>query len=91
MWHFVPEEVTKERKHAEVIADHLVNWLKERGVEESLQAIGGDSTNVNTGAEGGAMHHVEVKMGKRLVWLVCDLHTGELGPRHLIIALDGKP
>ncbi len=40
LWHFVPEEATKERKHAEVIADHLVNWLKERGVEESLQARG---------------------------------------------------
>ncbi len=38
MWHFVPEEVTKERKHAEVIADHLVNWLKERGVEERVTA-----------------------------------------------------
>ena len=35
------------------------------------------------------MHWVEVKLGRRLVWLVCDLHTGELGLRHLIIELDG--
>ena len=52
-------------------------------------AIGGDSTNVNTGWQAGVMQWVEKKLGRRLVWLVCDLHTGELPLRHLIIELDG--
>ena len=89
LWHFVPEEATEKRKHAEIIADHLVDWLKERNVQDDLQALGGDSTNVNTGWEGGVMQWVEKKLGRRLVWIVCDLHTGELGLRHLIIDLDG--
>lgn len=89
LFHFVPEEGTKKRKHAEVIADHLVEWLKERRIEDCLQAIGGDSTNVNTGWEGGVMQHVETKLDRKLVWLVCDLHTGELSLRHLVTSLDG--
>ena len=66
-----------------------MDWLKERNIDGYLVAIGGDSTNVNTGWEGGAMQWVEKKLGRRLVWLVCDLHTGELGLRHLIIGIDG--
>ena len=66
-----------------------MNWLVVRGLEGVLKAIGGDSTNVNTGCDGGVMHWVEVKLGRRLVWIVCDLHTGELPLRHLIIELDG--
>lgn len=89
LFHFVPEEASKKRKHAEVIADQILAWLKDRGADKTLQAIGGDSTNVNTGWEGGVMKHLETKLGRRLVWIVCDLHTGELGLRHLIIALDG--
>ena len=89
LWHFVPEKATDQKKHAEIIADHIVDWLKERSIDNYLVAIGGDSTNVNTGWEGGAMQWVEKKLGRRLVWLVCDLHTGELGLRHLIIGIDG--
>jgi hypothetical protein len=61
----------------------------ERNLGTQLKAIGGDSTNVNTGWEGGVMQWVERKLRKRLVWIVCDLHTNELGLRHLIISLDG--
>jgi hypothetical protein len=90
LWHFIPEEATSEKKHAERIADNLVQWLQEKGADKTLLAIGGDSCNVNTGREGGVMHHVEAKLGRKLVWIVCDLHTGELGLRHLVTALDGK-
>ena len=48
LFHFVPEEATDKMKHAEIIADHIVDWLAEHGLESQLQAIGGDSTNVNT-------------------------------------------
>lgn len=64
--------------------------MKMKGIDKSLQAIGGDSTNVNTGWDGGCMHWVEVKLGRKLIWLVCALHTNELPLRHLITALDGK-
>ena len=35
------------------------------------------------------MHWVEEKLGRNLVWIVCDLHTGELPLRKLIAELDG--
>lgn len=89
LFHFTPETEVEGKKHAEIIADKIVCWLQERGLENSLQAIGGDSTAVNTGWKGGVMTHIEKKLGRRLVWIVCDLHTGELPLRQLIHALDG--
>ena len=68
----------------------MIEWLKEKGSDKTLQAIGGDSCNVNTGWEGGVMQYVEKKLHRKLVWIVCDLHTGELPLRRLITALDGK-
>ena len=90
LWHFVPAKATKQKSHAELVADSLVEWLQEKGVDKTLQAIGGDSCNVNTGWEGGVMHYVEQKLHRKLIWIVCDLHTGELPLRHLVAALDGK-
>ena len=63
----------------------------QHGVDKSIQALGGDSTNVNTGWESGVMQFVESKLNKRLNWLICALHTNELPLRHLIVELDGKP
>ena len=89
LFHFTPEEATKNVKHAEQVANKLVDWIKNYGVNETLLAIGGDSTNVNTGREGGTFHHVEKKLGIKLNWLVCYLHTNELGLRHLVADTDG--
>ena len=89
LFHFTPDEASKNVKAAEVIANHLITWMKEKGVDISLQAIGGDSTNVNTGWSGGAMQWLEKKLGRKLVWIVCLLHTNELPFRHLVIGLDG--
>lgn len=90
LYHFTLEKGSKREKPAEIIADSLVDFMKNKGIDKSLQAIGGDSTNANTGVEGGTMHWVEVKLGRRLIWLICALHTNELPLRHLITALDGK-
>src|SRR6218665_120153 len=90
LYHFKPEKGSKREKPAEVIANNLIDFMKKKGIAKSLQAIGGDSTNVNTGWEGGTMHWLEVKLGRKLIWLVCALHTNELPLRHLITALDGK-
>ena len=63
--------------------------MKMKGIDKSLQVIGGDSTNVNTGWDGGCMHWVEVKLGHNLICRVCAIHTNELPPRHLFATLDG--
>ncbi|KAJ8387960.1 hypothetical protein AAFF_G00147510 [Aldrovandia affinis] len=89
LFHFTPEKATKDESHAEQIAKVLFAWLKERGFDKTLWAIGGDSTNVNTGLKAGVMWKLELHMGRKLVWLESNLHTGELTLRHLIVDLDG--
>lgn len=89
LFHFTPVTEVEGKKHAEIIADNILCWLKERDLENSPEAIGGDSTSVNTGWKGGVMTYLEKKIGRRLVWLVCDLHTGEVPLLHLIQELDG--
>ena len=90
LFHFTPDTPTKDMPHAKVLATNIYEWLKVRGFDKTIQAIGGDSTSVNTGWKGGAMAHLEKLLGRKLVWLVCDLHTNELPLRHLITELDGK-
>ena len=85
LFHFVPNK-TDHRKHAEIIADHLVDGKKFRKAVKSHRrkqhkckywvgkwwdAIGGK------------------KIEKEISMIVCNLHTNELGLRHLIISLDG--
>ena len=53
--HFTPP-TTKTKKHAEVVADNLVKFLKEKGSDKTLQAIGGNLTTVNTEWKSGCMH-----------------------------------
>ena len=88
--HFTPNKSKPNQKPAEAIADAILEFLMKKGIDKTLMAIGGDSTNVNTGKEGGVMHWIEVKLNRKLVWLVCCLHTNELPLRHLIQKLDGK-
>ena len=89
LYHFTPDPATKNTKHAEQVANKLVKWYIDHGVDQTLLALGGDSTNVNTGWEGGTFHFVEEKLGKKLAWLVCFLHTNELPLRHLVEQTDG--
>ena len=84
--HFVPHE---GEPAAKVVADQLLGYLKESELDKSLLAIGGDSTPMNTGHKGGSIHFLEVGLGRRLVWIICLLHTNELPLHHLIIELDG--
>ena len=89
LFHFTPEAATTEEPHAEQIAKALFAWLKERGLDKTVWATGGDSTNVNTGVKAGVMRKLELHLRRKLVWLVCNLHTNELPLRHLIAHLDG--
>ena len=90
LFHFVPPEAMKEEKPAKQVANKIVGWVVDKEAEETLDSIGGDSTNSNTGCEGGSFTYIEKMLGKKKIWLVCFLHTNELPLRHLIQELDGK-
>ena len=87
--HFVLDEATKESSHAKNIAKRIVRWLMEHDSENTLLCLGGDSTAVNTGWKGGVISFVEQILGRRLVWVVCNLHTNERPLRALVEALNG--
>ena len=58
-------------------------------INTTLKVIGCDSTNVNTDCNGGEIHRFKEKIGLKLIWLICLLHTNELPLRHLFTSLDG--
>ena len=64
--------------------------MNERGIINTLEAVGGDGCNTNTGNVGGVFQWIEKKCGKKLVWLICCLHSNEHPLRHLIENLNGK-
>ena len=87
--HFTPAEKLPGTSYANSVAKGLLEFLISRKQENNLKAVGGDSTNVNTGWRGGAIHFLEIGINRRLMWLICMLHLNELPLRHLIIKLDG--
>ena len=54
-----------------------------------LLAVGGDSTNANTGWRSDTIHILENVLDRRLQWLICIFNSNELPLRQLIIDLDG--
>ena len=79
-----------EKKPAEVVARILLNWILTHGVEKTLTHLAGDSTNSNTGWKKGVIAWLEKLLGKKYHWIVCMLHTNELGLRKLVSVVDGK-
>ena len=79
-----------QKKPAEVVADQILEWVRDHGVEDTLNLLAGDSTNSNTGRKAGVMAWLEKKLGRKYHWLICMLHTNELGLRALIEKYDGK-
>jgi len=72
------------------IAHCLMAVVQELEIDTDLVVIGCDSTNINTGASGGAIHHLENMLGHSLQWFICMLHTNELPLRHLFMKLDDQ-
>ena len=70
LFHFTPKKSSEEEKHADIVANNLIEWMFQHGVDKSIQALGGDSTNGNIGWEGGVIQFVESKLNKRLNWLI---------------------
>ena len=65
LFHFTLDQATKDMLHAKKIATKIYESL-----EETTVAIGGDSTNVNTGWKGGVITHLKNLLGRKCVWLV---------------------
>ena len=83
--HFVPENKTDEEEtHAKQIAVYITSWIREHGYENDVIAAACDSTNVNTGWKGGVVQYIEEILNKKLIWLICNLHTNELPLRKLV-------
>ena len=54
--------------HGQVIAATIYKYLKEESLLDQL-VIGADGTNSNVGAENGAIHFLEIMLGKPLTYL----------------------
>lgn len=60
------------------IANSIVTVIRELDANDSILAIGCDSTNANTGCKGGVIHHLEVALRHPVNRFICLLHTSEL-------------
>lgn len=58
-FHFTPAKARKYDGHAEQMAKVVYNWLKERQLDKSLLAAGGDSWKLNTGVNTGMIRTIE--------------------------------
>ena len=58
-----------EKKPAEVVARKLVSWIRERGVQKTLELLGGDSTTSSTGWRAGVIAWIEKLLEVSLVHL----------------------
>ena len=89
-YHFTPDEPVFPHKPAYMEAQGLYMWMVKNGIDKDVLVLGGDSTNSNSGWDGGAMTWVERMLGRKLYWVICCLHCNELLLRHVISKLDGK-
>lgn len=81
--------VVPESGNAIDISKSIVSVIDEFDCNSTMQFIGCDSTNVNTGPTGGAIHYVEEYLQRPLHWCVCMLHTNERPLRHIFTKIDG--
>ena len=63
------------KKLAEVVADLIVEWLREVGVEDSFELVAANFTHSNAGWKAGIIAWIEKKLGKKVTCLVSALHT----------------
>ena len=87
--HYTPDTRTKSNKPAKQCAIGLYDWIKDRGIDLSLELMGSDTTNEMSGWKGGMLHHVEELLNRRLFRSFCWLHINELPFRHIMTKLDG--
>ena len=88
--HFTPEPAVYPDKPAKMVAVGLYDMLVKCDSTDTVDTLGGDSYNGNTGWKGGTNAHLEKMLCHKCHWAVCMCHTNELPLRHLIDKLDGK-
>ena len=66
-----------DKKPAEVVARQLVTWIRDKGLERTLEILGGDSPASNTGWRGGIIFWIEKLLGRKLHSLICMALTNE--------------
>ena len=69
---------------ATVLGDKLYEKMKEFNCTKCVSGIKGDSCNMNTGWNKGAIQYLERKLDRPLLWCVCDCHTTEKPLHHVI-------
>ena len=82
--HFVPGDPEPGVKPAMKQAQEIVRVLQENNSVDRLQVLMADSTATNTGRKGGVHVLVEIIINRRIFRNICQIHTNELPPRHLI-------
>ena len=82
--------IQADPKPSAVVAKIMYKWMVTHGIDQTVQFLCGDSTNSNTGWRRGIIAWIERFLGRKVNWLICQLHTNELGLRHLFEELDGK-
>ena len=84
--------VTPKSGHGITLAGSIYKCLDENNWKtQPIVCIGADGTNSNVGAENGAIHYLEMMLGKPLHYLICQLHGNELPFRAVFYYYDGKP
>ena len=71
-------------------AKGLYDFMVKHGWDKTVELIGGDSTNSNSGWKGGALAWLERSLRRKVFWVICMIHCNELPLRHLMSKLDGK-
>ena len=82
--------VTPKTGHGITIAGSIFKCLRENNMQtQPIVCIGADGTNSNVGAENGAIHYLEMILGKPLHYLICQLYGNELPFRAVFYYYDG--
>lgn len=82
--------VVPDSSSGKSITDSICSYYVENSLDISqVLGVGCDGTATNTGIAGGIIRRLEMKLGKPLQWLPCQLHANELPLRHLMKHLDG--
>ena len=58
-FHFTSEKTVAPDKPAQMEARGLVSWMKQTGIDETVEVLGGDSTSSNTGWAGGCITWID--------------------------------
>ena len=82
--------LTLQSGNAAAISEAVLEFTGKYNNNDEAKVIDCDSTNVNVDCMGGVIYQIEEKIGHRVMWLICLLHTNELLLHHLLTNSVGK-